>query len=69
MKKRRDILEIILEIIKLLHGEQELSIKQISGKTYARWETTRRALTFLKELNIVKERSSQEGNARLFSLK
>ena len=66
---RKNILRIIVDILKLLK-KGEYSIKAISYKVDSRWETTLKALEFLKEIGLVKER---KGNVayraeRLFSL-
>jgi len=68
---RKDILTNMREIIKILSTKKEYSIKQISYKIKAHWQTTLKALEFLKEINIVKERLGDEDNrkTRLFSIK
>lgn len=68
---RKDILTNMREILTLLSNNKEYSIKQISYKIKAHWGTTVKALEFLKEFGLVKERDSQEDNrkTRLFSLK
>jgi len=68
---RRNILDIIRGIKKILKKEQELSVKSISERVGSQWETTIKALEFLKEFNLVKERKGQETYKieRLFSWK
>ena len=68
---RRSILDVIKDIKKILGKEKELSVKAISEKTKTQWETAIKALEFMKEMNIVKERRGKESykSERLFSLK
>lgn len=66
----KDTLTILREIIKLLSKEKELSIRQIARRVRTNWESASRALDFLKEIRIVKERkdTSTKRGDRLFSL-
>ena len=68
---RRDILEVIEEILVLLEREGELSISGISHQVRANRDTTRRAVEFLKLHGLVKEREGEKAfkRARMFSLK
>lgn len=68
---RRNILKVIEDIIKLLNKEKELSVKAISESIKSQWETTIKALEFMKKINLVKERKGKKTNKieRLFSLK
>ncbi|MBS3092560.1 hypothetical protein J4466_04030 [Candidatus Pacearchaeota archaeon] len=68
---RRNILDVIEDIIKLLNKEKELSVKGISEEVKSQWETTIKALEFMKKMNLVKERQGKKTNKieRLFSLK
>jgi predicted transcriptional regulator len=68
---RRNILEVIEDIQKILSKEKEMSVKGISEKINSQWETTIKALEFMKKQGIVKERKGTDTNRveRLFSLK
>ncbi len=68
---RRNILEIIEDIQKALSKGEEMSVKKISGKVKSQWETTIKALEFMKKQGLVKERLNDETERveRLFSLK
>ena len=68
---RRNILEVIEDIKKVLSNENELSVKRISEKIKSQWETTIKALEFMKKQGMVKERFNDqtERKERLFSLK
>ena len=68
---RRNILDVIEDIIKLLNKEKELSVKGISEEVKSQLETTIKALEFMKKMNLVKERQGKKTNKieRLFSLK
>lgn len=68
---RRNILEIIEDIKKVLAKDKEMSVKKISEEIRSQWETTIKALEFMKKQNIVKEREGKKTNKveRLFSLK
>lgn len=68
---RKSILVVMREILFILKKENELSIKAVSDKISSQWETTVKALEFLKELGILKERAGKESYKveRLFSLK
>ena len=68
---RRNILEVIEDIKKVLSKENEFSVKRISEKIKSQWETTIKALEFMKKQGIVKEREGKKTNniERLFSLK
>lgn len=67
----KDILTNMREILILLNSGEEYSIKRISYEVRAHWQTTLKALEFLKEIGILKEREGGENNrkTRLFSLK
>lgn len=68
---RKNILTNVREILKFLSNKKEYSIKKISYNINAHWETTLKALEFLKEIGLVKERFGDENKrkTRLFSLK
>ena len=68
---RRNILDIIEDIKKILFKEKEMSVKRISEKVKSQWETTIKALEFMKKQGMVKERLNDETERkeRLFSLK
>ena len=67
---RRNILEVIEDIINVLKKENEMSVKALSEKIKSQWETTIKALEFMKRVNLVKERQGKKTNKieRLFSL-
>jgi predicted transcriptional regulator len=67
---RRNSFEVIEDILKILKNK-ELSVKAISEKIGAQWETTMKSLEFMKRINLVKERAGKKTNKveRLFSLK
>ncbi|MBU2053112.1 MAG: hypothetical protein KJ721_02620 [Nanoarchaeota archaeon] len=68
---RRNILEVIEDIQKLLTKEKELSVKAISEKIGSQWETTIKALEFMKKINLVKEKQGKQTYKveRLFRLR
>ena len=68
---RKDILNVMRNILKILSDGKEFSIKAISYKIHSHWETTLKALEFLKEIGIVRERKGKVAykSERLFSLK
>ena len=68
---RRSILEVIEDILRLLKKEKELSVKAISEKIGSQWETTIKALEFMKNRDMVKEREGKKTHKteRLFSLR
>ncbi len=68
---RRSILDVIEDIIKLLSKKGNLSVKAISDEIGSQWETTIKALEFLKKINLVKEKEGDKSykTERLFSLK
>jgi len=68
---RRNILEVTEDILNLLKKENEMSVKTISEDIKSQWETTIKALEFMKRVNLVKERQGKKTNRieRLFSLK
>lgn len=68
---RRNILEVIEDILKVLKKEQEMSVKAISESVNSQWETAIKALEFMERVNLVKEREGKKTNKaeRLFSLK
>ena len=67
---RKSILDVMKDILKLLSGKKEYPIKSISYKINSRWETTLKALEFMKEVGLVKERKGKTTYKaeRLFSL-
>lgn len=67
---RRNILDVIEDIKKVLSKENELSVKRISESIKSQWETTIKALEFMKKQGMVKERKNDktERVERLFSL-
>lgn len=67
---RKSVLDVIRDIRKILAKEKELSVKAISKRIGSQWETTIKALEFLKEIGIVKERSGKKAykTERLFTL-
>tara|TARA_Y100000310_G_scaffold266433_1_gene277912 strand:+ start:104 stop:319 length:216 start_codon:yes stop_codon:yes gene_type:complete len=68
---RRNILEVIEDIKKILSKGEEMSVKKISEKIKSQWETTIKALEFMKKQGIVKEQKGKKTHKveRLFSLK
>lgn len=68
---RRNILDVIEDIKKILSNEKEMSVKKISEKIKSQWETTIKALEFMKKQGMVSERKNDETERveRLFSLK
>jgi len=68
---RRSILDVIEDIKKVLSKNKELSVKGISEKIKSQWETTIKALEFMKKQGMVKERKNDQTERveRLFSLK
>lgn len=68
---RKDIITVMKEILHLLSNGKEYSIKSISYEINSRWETTLKALEFLEEIGILKERKGKitYKQERLFSLK
>ena len=67
---RRNILDVIEDILKVLKRNKELSVKSISNEVRSQWETTIKALEFMKRVNLVKERQGKKTHKaeRLFSL-
>ena len=65
---RRNILHVIEDIIKLLKKKDELSVKAISEGVRSQWETTIKALEFMKRVELVQERQGKKTNKveRLF---
>jgi predicted transcriptional regulator len=68
--KRRTILDITQDVIKILKKEEELSVRAISKKTNSQWRTVLKTLEFLKEINLVYETRGKKlnKNERIFSL-
>ena len=68
---RRNILDVIKDIKKILSKGNERSVKKISEEIGSQWETTIKALEFMKNQGMVKERRNNktERIERLFSLK
>lgn len=68
---RRNILQIMEDIKKVLSKSEEMSVKRISENIKSQWETTIKALEFMKKQGMVKERLNDktERIERLFSLK
>lgn len=72
MKKRREAIELAKEIYFFLKkNKKEYSINKISKNMKAKYEITITCLTFLKDLNLIKERKGTKKPIpeRLFSLK
>ncbi|MDO8623316.1 MAG: hypothetical protein Q7R52_03645 [archaeon] len=67
---RRNILDVIEDIKKVLSKGEEMSVKRISEEIKSQWETTIKALEFMKNQGMVKERQNNktERVERLFSL-
>jgi len=68
---RRTILDVIEDILKVLKKEKELSVKGISEEVKSQWETTIKALEFMKRISLVQEREGKKTHRteRLFSLR
>jgi len=68
---RKSITSLMEDIKKLLEKHKELTIRQTALKTKSQWRTIEKALKTMKNLNVVKERKSNETERieRLFSLK
>jgi len=68
---RRNILNVIENILKVLKKKDELSVKAISEEVNSQWETTIKALEFMKRVELVKERQGKKTNKveRLFRLR
>ncbi|MBS3092971.1 hypothetical protein J4456_00125 [Candidatus Pacearchaeota archaeon] len=68
---RRNILDVIEDILKILDKKKELSVKSIAREVRSQWETTIKALEFMKRVRLVKERQGKTSHKteRLFSLK
>ena len=68
---RRNILEVIEDIIIVLKKNDEMSVKKISESVNSQWETTIKALEFMEKINLVKERAGKKAHRveRLFSLR
>lgn len=72
MKKRLEAIELAKEIYFFLRkNKREYSINKISKNMKAKYEITITCLTFLKDLNLIKERKGTKKPIpeRLFSLK
>ena len=67
---RKSILDVMRDILKLLSDKKEYPIKTISYKINSRWETTLKALEFMEEVGLVKERAGKitYKAERLFSI-
>jgi len=67
---RRNILEVIEDIKGVLSNDKEMSVKRISEGIKSQWETTIKALEFMKKQGMVKEREGKKTNKveGLFSL-
>jgi len=67
---RRNILDVIEDILRVLNRNDEMSVKRISEEIKSEWETTIKALEFMKKIDLVKEREGKKTNKieRLFSL-
>jgi len=67
---RRSILDVIEDIKRVLSKREEMSVKRISEEVKSQWETTIKALEFMKKQGMVKERMNDktERVERLFSL-
>ncbi|HVY01937.1 MAG TPA: hypothetical protein VHA12_04205 [Candidatus Nanoarchaeia archaeon] len=68
---RKSMLNVLRAVLKLLQKDKELSVKAISDEIGSQWETTIKALEFLEEFGLVKQRKGNESyrTERLFSLK
>jgi len=68
---RRSILDVIEDIKKVLSKGKEMSVKRISEEIKSQWETTIKALEFMKKQGMAKERRNDQTERveRLFSLK
>ena len=68
---RNSILDVIRNTLRILSSEKEYSIKAISYKINSHWQTTLKALEFMKEVGLVKERKGNKTyykEERLFRL-
>lgn len=67
---RRSILNVIEDINETLSNKKEMSVKKISEEIESQWETTIKALEFMKKQGMVKEKRNNktERVERLFSL-
>jgi predicted transcriptional regulator len=67
---RRNILQVVEDIIHLLKKEEDLSVKRISFRVKSQWETTIKALEFMERINLVTERKGHKSHKeeRLFRL-
>jgi len=65
------VLDLIRNINSILKKEKELSIRAIAYRAKTKWETALKALEFMQEFKLVKERLGTRTNRkeRLFSLK
>lgn len=68
---RNNILDVMRKILKLLSDHKEYPINYISRQLKIKWETTLKALEFLKEVGLVKEKKGKKAfrEERLFHLK
>jgi putative ribosome biogenesis GTPase RsgA len=68
---RRNILEVIEDILVVLKKQPDMSVKAISEEVKSQWETTIKALEFMKKIDLVKESEGKKTNRieRLFNLK
>ncbi|MDP3881967.1 MAG: hypothetical protein Q8Q31_03775 [Nanoarchaeota archaeon] len=57
---RRNILNVIEDILRALKKKDEMSVKSISEEVKSQWETTIKALEFMKRVNLVKEREGKK---------
>lgn len=73
MKKRREAIDLAREVYLFLkkNKSKEFSINRVLGKMKAKYEITIKCLTFLKDVDLVKERkgSRKPIPERLFSFK
>lgn len=72
MKRRRDTIFIAEVVYNFLRKEKkEFSINKIAREVKAKWNTTARALEFLKRLDLVSERNGKKQPIaeRLFKFK
>jgi len=66
---RRSILDVMDNILKVLSKEGEMSVKKISEKVKSQWETTFKALKFLKKHGLVVEVEEYESHfERIFRI-
>ncbi len=67
---RRSIIDVMKDILKLLADGKERSVKEVAEQVDSQWETAIKALEFLKEVCLVRERKGHSSYKaeRLFRL-